>query len=596
MPWIKGEATSFEDLIEQTISYMTDKEIHGEDAWELMRNEPWPKGTILKCKGLKAGDHFYLGLMPLDIVKEDTYRRWFMQWDNAVLAAYFVWAKNGLNLRSPFTSRGVSGHPDGVDSVILERVEDGLNKMPDGVLGFSSKIWGALLDALGEAEEDGLYTYLSQAKPRVMGATEDLVIFFTNAYEKQRTEKRENINKIERILRANGYTGGPVKCELISPVVNTPPVDPSLWYHFHRPDIFSDSAKALYFGVFKQYSDGLDWHEQPGGMDFSNLPLMTVSYNNGSYLDPNTAIEWVPPIFPGAGYPAIGMDPEGPMTGKLDFYLIKNKCGMTLVTNNIGTDKTNNWETVYAGLFEPYADYEYAFPAAVIGGTSGLTMKGEVRHKRRAVTGLKFDYRPKNWSLIHGAAAFSCAGLDSQYCPTQTMLMVPDGTWRSFANYVQGVDTIYPAKSEDIYFPIAQPKRPQNISGFIRPAERELNEYWNLYNGIEDESQIKTGYKFEPIEFVEKKSNSDHAILGRLPNFYHCTRPIYRHGEVMISGKRYLILPSVWENRKFHLPYRGSDLLGQYNPDRLLAEDKATEFNRKKMEGLMNTAILLEDE
>lgn len=90
-----GTAKSFDDLIAQLIAWVTDETIHGDDAWNVMRSEPWPRGTILRAHGRRKGEYQYIGLMPNTIVKGETYPKWLFTKPN--LATYFVWSPNGLN-------------------------------------------------------------------------------------------------------------------------------------------------------------------------------------------------------------------------------------------------------------------------------------------------------------------------------------------------------------------------------------------------------------------------------------------------------------------------------------------------------------------
>lgn len=584
----KGQATTFDDLIKQVIAYTTDISIHGDKAWTLMRNDPWPRGTILKCPGLKGKDHFYIGMMPLDIIKGITYREWFLK--KGTLATHFVWSEKGLNQKIPFTLQD--------NLITMAPLGNGMSPYQAASSGLAQTVWAELVKKIEDIPTQD-YNNIIKGKARAVDQNQ-LLIVFNEAYPLQLTESRRYRETIEgyltEICAKLKISTKPmkIKCILESPYIGY--IKPPDRYYFHTYDIFSNSAKVLYFGVFKQYSEDLDWHEQPGGIDFSNLPLMTLQYtmNNQSI---NSATYWNPPVFPGVGYPAIGMEPSGANTGKFDYFLNKNKHGMTLVINNYEKDGMANWETIYAGLFEPYADYEYAFPAAVIGGTSGATMKGETRYYNNPVTGLKFDYHPKNWSLVHGVPSFACAGLDSEYCPTQVMAMMPDGQWRSFANYIQGIQihnagTMWDSMPSYVY-PNAKPTRPVNIRGFIRPCERDVMDSYNIYNDHVDENCRNTGYKLEPLELVDQSNNDNHYILGRLPNIFHCTRPIYQYGELLISGKKYLLLPNVWEARKYHLPFH--DYVKEFDPDNLLAEDQKEERDRIKMDGLMNIAIRLED-
>ena len=87
------------------------------------------------------------------------------------------------------------------------------------------------------------------------------------------------------------------------------------------PDIFERSAQVLHLGAFKQYSELLDWHEQAGGMDFTDLPLMNLQYttkigNANPYMQ-----DFNPPVYPGVGYPSLSLDSNGPVSyTHLDVY------------------------------------------------------------------------------------------------------------------------------------------------------------------------------------------------------------------------------------------------------------------------------------
>ena len=48
MPHTHGYVGNFNELVSKIIEWSTDADIYGADAWELIRNEPWPRGTILK--------------------------------------------------------------------------------------------------------------------------------------------------------------------------------------------------------------------------------------------------------------------------------------------------------------------------------------------------------------------------------------------------------------------------------------------------------------------------------------------------------------------------------------------------------------------
>ena len=85
----KGTVSTFRELIEAITAWVTDSTIHGADAWELMRDDPWPYGTIYKAKGRENGDHQYVGLMQNKYKVGETYPNWFFTEKN--ITSYFLW-------------------------------------------------------------------------------------------------------------------------------------------------------------------------------------------------------------------------------------------------------------------------------------------------------------------------------------------------------------------------------------------------------------------------------------------------------------------------------------------------------------------------
>lgn len=475
--YTKGIATDFNDLISKIVVWVTDETIHGEDVWKVMRNEPWPRGTILKAHGFKDGEISYIGLMPNTIVKGDTYKNWLMKKEN--LATYFVWSDKGL-------------------------------------------------------KQNGQDFFVSGNEIR----TENAMHTFTET-----------------------------------------------------PDIFERSSQVLHLGAFKQYSELLDWHEQAGGMDFTDLPLMNLQYttkigNANPYMQ-----DFNPPVYPGVGYPSLSLDSNGPTIGTFKYWLLKDRHCLIIVMNN-----AEKWDSAFIGLMNPYDHEEYAFPAAVIGGTSGLVPFGkDVKYTSNQITpsaviGLKVDYHPDNWHLGHGIPVFATAGIDHPLCPTQAMLMLPDGRWQGFANYVQSLNAVNEhscngSRVTKHYFLRTEPIIPSKINFYIRPTDADLTDFSHVY----DKKQDNYIYKLEPVEFVQADEERK-GILGKIPYMYYPSHAPVRYGEITINDKKYLMLPNVWEKRKFHL-------LGQagviYDVDLnvLLARD----LKNEKIARMMNLVIRLEE-
>lgn len=476
MPHTHGYVGNFDELVSKIIEWSTDTDIHGADAWELIRNEPWPCGTILKGHGFEEGEHFYAGLMPLAIQKGKTYLDWF--WQPNIIGTYFVWNKSGLN--SPGTFFQVA------TGYVTIKAAD-----------------GSSLDT----------------------------------------------------------------------------------YSFQNPDIFSASAQALYFGMFKQYIPGLDWNEQPGGMNFDNAALRPVYY---SRVGDTAMSAFTPPVMPGVGYPAIGMDYSGPLGGILEYWLVKDRHRLILITKN-----QEFWDMAYLGFIEPYqVKTEYPFPVTVIGGTSGAIAEGvdftfPGSGRPTVLLGLRFDYRPSTWALTHGIPTFAAAATDEVNALSQVRLMLPDGRWQSFANWSQGTEVINNTTSAGTIsshsFANGQPVRTTSLGHYLRPACSSLSDTHHVV-GTDINKLI---YQLEPLEFVEDTGQA-HNLFGRAWRVYWPSFPIARYGEIMVDGKLHLLLPNVWEGRRWHIPHGRTNTT---DPAALLQQANEIE----KLSGQMNCLVRLED-
>jgi hypothetical protein len=109
MPYVKGTATSLSDLQAKITEWVTDTTIHGNDAWTVMRDEAWPRGTIYKAKGINATNSAYIGIMLLNHVKGSSYPKWLLQTSN--LMHHVIRSAHGLNLKE-----GVIVHTSGSSS------------------------------------------------------------------------------------------------------------------------------------------------------------------------------------------------------------------------------------------------------------------------------------------------------------------------------------------------------------------------------------------------------------------------------------------------------------------------------------------------
>ena len=340
------------------------------------------------------------------------------------------------------------------------------------------------------------------------------------------------------------------------------------------PDIFLSDAHVMHFNVFKQYDKNLQWHEQPGGIDVAKTRCLCSQWKKPSA---NSWSSFNLPLLPGTGCPSLSTDYAGPLDGYIEYWIKKEKFHMVILVKN-----RDKWDCAAVGMFEPYHKGEYAFPAFVIGSTSGATAYGEDRwYSPGQITptadiGIMFDYAPTNWSLIHSIPPYVTAARDEITCPTSVAIMRSDGTWEFLANWIQGIAGITEYAPQGIpgkhYYYRTPPIRPNNIPVFLRPGENDLEDFTNIIST--NPHIIK--YKLESLDIVEKDSNKT-GILGIIPSLKYPSHEVKEYGEITINNKTYLSIPNIWENRKLSIQKWNSisyteNGLGSFSPNDLINE------------------------
>lgn len=503
MPYVKAFAYSFDDLINKIINFATSEALHGEDAWEVVRHEPWPRGTILKAHGWQPGEKMYVGLMPARMEKDKTYKEWFL--DPEVLKKEFIFNRRGLNLPQ--------------DSIISISGSD--------------------------------------------------VYVYSYSYE-----WKEHKNSKDEVLYRDAN------------IIN---LSPSQRYSFRiTPEIFNRSSQALFLGVFKQYSDGLLFHEQAGAPTPPVKPK-PIKYNVAGADFPTN---WTPPAYPGVGFPALGSNIQGFKDGVVWFWLVKDRHRLIIALQD-----RDRWQVAQLGFLVPHhTPTEYAFPAVVVGGTSGVIPVKETFYygnSRVVEDGYQFDYSVDNQFLSYGNPTFATSWWDGRVwrnndALSQVQLMLPDGQWQSFSNWAINKQVIVGGTNDSpvYYFTNKEPEQPAGMNYQIYPTRLDLTKTRNILQPNPDKYQ----YQLEPLELIQMDAGAEPKIgmLGSLWNTYWPSSKIVRYGEQVLNGKLHLVIPNGWEGRRFHLPH---GMTGIIDPDELL-----NEYNRiEAISKTMNCVIRLED-
>lgn len=434
MPYIHGNADSLETMLDSIVEWATDSTIHGDDAWTLMQKQDWPKGTILKAKGLDGTNTCYIGLMILDFTSTTAYSSWLLKTET--IAKRVVWSSLGLNKQGA--------------------------KITHTTGSASFKVWNDAYD-----ESLGSVTYA-----------------------------------------LSGYN-----------------------------NLVSGCGKMLVFGVFKQYSNGLDWDEQPGSMDFTDLGLFPLRYS----IDAGYAVlKMKPPIYPGWGYPGIIMPSDEPSTGEFEYWLVKDGCHLTVVTNNLG-----QWDMGHAGMLKPFeATMQYPFPAVAVGSSNGFQYTSELDAWMSTVSGNKVDYSYNNLSISRGMPVVPY-GINNSH----VMLCTPDGTWKPFVNWAQSMKKRTHWNGVTFYFTLEEPTRLSNtaMGCRLKPMTDDLTD---VVQCLSDDGHIA----FEPLQLIQHDTAYDRTnLFGSLWGMHWPAASDIPFGLTTINDKKYLMLPNCWEDRLWYI-------------------------------------------
>ncbi|EGO65618.1 hypothetical protein [Acetonema longum] len=438
MPYTKGRAASLEDLLAKIAEWATDADIHGDDAWELMRQEAWPRGTIFKAKGLNGENSCYIGMLPLTLIKDKTYKEWLFASEN--IGKHLIWPAKGLNLKGASYSHTA------------------------GATSFNAK---------------------------------------------------------------------------------------SKAYSFSDPDIVINSGSALVFGVFKQYAEGLDWNEQPGGIEFGDLKFFPLRYSVGRSQGALPA-----PLYPGVGYPGIGMPAGEPVNGYFDYWLAKDACRLTVVIHNAG-----QWDMGHAGMLIPFhAEMQYAFPAVVAGSTNGLRGMATTERVGESTVvrnGVKIDFSYDKWDLSRNLPHAPCFDITGGTREASNLgLCLPDGRWRFFHNFTQELKTNSQRNGDgsiSYWFTLERPVRDANSEFVIKPMHTDLM-------GIRETLSREDTITVEALQLVQNSPKMHTTNL--FGSLWRMAWPGADgpYGETRVNGKLCLLLPNCWEDRLWYILTGGTGI------------------------------------
>lgn len=537
MPWVKlndhHETKDFlEWIINHVVYYTTLKDIHGDDAWELVRNDPWPYGTVLKVPNRIKGEYGYMALMTDQLRVGSSYWNWFRQ--NDIFRKTFVYGKEGLNL------------PFGTNFRISNGTVTKYIAIPDLVLAMTrpptkegKKFYST------NYSFDPYARYYFSPTPEIFAANAD-VLFFSmfKQYEKQfdwtewMGNERKSI-KIKPLKYYNSYgsTTHPSYFDPpLYPGVGSPAIgfSPNLFDHVVLNEKTQDKfekGKVLYIHKSRnRLTIVVNWRHH---WEVASVGFFEPFDSMGEYSFPAFTIGGTSGVMPLTELCWYGGSPRVEHGFRLDY----TEANWSLSHGHPGTPATW-WDGSQSFLDKSmYSQVQAMLPDGYWQSFASYGLRQDVYYNRQR-------------------SQYFSAHKEPERIRPKYYLMPP------------GVDL---AGLVDLF-----------------PSNHVPQQYYDDKADIVNHSAYGL-YPFYLVASVENNFNQN--ILGTIPNFYWCTQPVRRYGVHEIDGKTYLIIPNAWINRKYHMKNYFSVLLGEsQNNARQLAEMERLE----KLSRNMNCAILLD--
>lgn len=468
MPHTSGMVNTKEELLAAIVAWATDA-VHGADAWQVVQQKAFPFGTILQAHGLEEGEHFYVGLMPLNIVEGTTYKEWLLT-EKELLK--FARSKSGF-------------------SVPQETRVDIIN----GVIN------------VGEPDSDGRRTY----------------------------------------------------------------------YGFTNPDIFKEDARVIFCNCFKQFCDGLQFDEQPGGLVPPPVATMPMPYNTYGAVYPSYKPT---PLMPGVGCPVLTFSTNDE---NIYYWLVKDRSHIKVITK-----QGKYYDTAYIGLMTPYqAKQEYPWPAVIASANIGAVSSAVTVSNGISISpkyGILFDYTQKNTNLTHGLFNLPTTPDESL---SQFAYCRPDGVWSYAYNLKQVVQTNALSSYGVVYSYEYVKDYPTRIASgsCLTPNVQDCRDDNTIYR--KDMPDGEYSFEIVPIDIIDKNG----GVYGRLRGVYWPSMADGGYGTRTISGKKAFILPNCWEGRHWHYANKW------YATNNNMTEESFVAYEEEdaKMTKQANCLIRLED-
>lgn len=346
-----------------------------------------------------------------------------------------------------------------------------------------------------------------------------------------------------------------------------------------RENAFKNTGEFLAVGLHTTFDKNI-WMCEQGGITCTkeateqindlNLLGWRSSVTDRQSGDTNEGGEVQLPVFPGTGCPWFTLSDKNKAdfeidTYGIDYWFTKSNCDATITFKVKNVQQGYDiYQSISLGMMSNVPNDSYMFPLYIAGGNQALSqdiyvyvpIKGKYpTYKVGNIYDLDIqNICLSNSNLLHPAKFYNAN-------MSNFRILSPEGEWKDIYSCSQGaqVKAYHYCSGPTLNWGVGllDPVFDGNLYHSAVPFMSDIRHKIDTYTVNKPLNQYESSSMLDRIVINLKRELPHHevGIEGMIPNCYHNWYRYMSIGEISIKNKRYLSIPSGWDNRLWKYPW-----------------------------------------